>query len=89
MVVTEVSTGRKEITRDLRGKRLSGFKERDLSYNAQHLEEGTQSPPPVERQGIKWDDRVPQSKTDPELFLSQRTAGTKMENILRKRQFSD
>jgi hypothetical protein len=46
---------------------------------------------PVERQDIKWRNRVaiPQSKTDPELFLSKRTAGTKMEKSLRERRSSD
>ena len=32
---------------------------------------------------------IPQSKTDPELLLSERTAGTKMEKRLRKRRSSD
>jgi hypothetical protein len=32
---------------------------------------------------------IPQSKTDPELFLSKRTAETKMEKRLRERRSSD
>jgi hypothetical protein len=48
-------------------------------------------PPPVERQGIKWNDGldISPSKTDPELFLSKRTAGTKLEKKLRKRRSRD
>jgi hypothetical protein len=42
------------------------------------------------RQGIKWRDgfAILQPKTDPELFLSERTVGTKMEKSLVKRRFS-
>jgi hypothetical protein len=46
------------------------------------------SPPPVDRQGLKWRGRVtnPVFKIpDPELFLSKRTAGTKMEKRLKER----
>ena len=32
---------------------------------------------------------IPQSKTNPEMFLSKRTAGTIMEKRLRERRFSD
>ena len=32
---------------------------------------------------------IPQSRTDPELFLPKRTAGTKMEKSLRKRRSRD
>ena len=44
------------------------------------------------RRTIKWRDGVtiPQSKnSDPELFLSKRTAEAKMERSLRERRFSD
>jgi hypothetical protein len=44
-----------------------------------------QSPLPVERQDIKWRDEFPSySPNVPELFLSKRTAGTKMEKSLRQ-----
>jgi hypothetical protein len=39
------------------------------------------------KQGIKWKDRL--KNFDPELFMSKRTAGTKMEKRLRERRFSD
>jgi hypothetical protein len=50
-----------------------------------------QHPSPVERQGIKWKDgiAIPQSNSDPELFLSERTAERKMEKSPGKRRSSD
>jgi hypothetical protein len=46
---------------------------------------------PVERQDIKWRDGVaiPVKNSDPELFLSERTSGTKIEKRLRKKRASD
>jgi hypothetical protein len=45
-------------------------------------------PPLVERQGIKWRDEItiPVKNSVPELFMSERTAGTKIEKSLRKRK---
>jgi hypothetical protein len=46
---------------------------------------------PSSRKTGRWRDKVaiPQSKTNPELFLSKGTAGTKMEKRLRERRSSD
>jgi hypothetical protein len=79
-----------ECTRDLGGERHSGLKGRDLRCPV--LGRGNlQNSPPVERQGHQvegWGCH-PTVNSDPELFLSKRTAGMKMDKRLRKRRSSD
>jgi hypothetical protein len=80
-----------ECTRDLGGKTLSGLIGRDLRWNAlqwgektcrAHLQQKDKAS--SEEQG--WHPTVKNS--DPELFLSERTAVTKLEKSLRKRRSS-
>jgi hypothetical protein len=61
----------------------------DLSQNAQWRWGGnSRSLHPIDKQGLKWQNGWSYHKTvkisDPELFLSKRTAGTKMEKKLRE-----
>jgi hypothetical protein len=78
-----------ESTRGLGCERLSYINEGGLSQNAPYWGEGTrrvnssrQTVPGVEGQGCQPIVKI----YDPELFLSKRTAGTKMVKRLRERQ---
>ena len=90
---TKTKTKTKTKNRSLRSEKLSELKGRNLSWNVQPWGEWTHrvpllkwthrvpllSPPPVEKQGIKWWQGLPSynKNSDLELSLSKRTAGTK------------
>jgi hypothetical protein len=81
-----------ECTRDLRCERSSGLKGKDLRWSVLYWERELVESTSNRKTGHQvegWDCHPTVKNSDPELFLSEGTAGSKLEKSLRKRRSSD